>query len=225
MILSIIRRVLAGLRWATAHPKTTGGLLAAGTAGWVALCFSLGYQIPSVDRHPSWQPFPALSNPQLVIEKIPDSIFGPRFGHRFPYPTEADTVTHYQTFNDEDGPVPVRGSWELYDDHRSLTNLRSVGFQVTENDFDSDVHFHLYIYPGNSSVTPDEPWNPHFRTFGHEYLELNVGGVKAYFKEADVPIVGTSLDDFYQYNHPIRRQDTLFLRYGLSNTNYAIYVR
>ncbi|MBD2716869.1 hypothetical protein KBK19_17630 [Microvirga sp. STR05] len=189
------------------------------------MCFSLGYQIPSFDRHPSWQPFPVLTNPQLVVVEIPDSVFGPQYGHRFSYPDEADTVLHYQTFNDFDGPQRVHGSWELYDDHRSLQNIRSIGFQATENDFDSDIHIRLHVYPGNSSVRPEEPWNPHFSTFGHEYLELNIGGVKANCKASDISVLSTSLDDFYQYNHPVRQQDTLFLRYGPENTNYCIYVR
>jgi hypothetical protein len=238
------------LRWVAglprAHPLATRWLVGGGL-GWVALCFALGYRLPAFDQHPAWRGFPALDNPYLVVEEIPDSLFGPRYSHRFPYPSEAAMVVRRGTLvgMDLDSTVEitsgyvVRNGWlagrdsavdieitdglELYDDYRrNLKNIHSVGFQVTENNFNSDIHIHLN-WGGNDMGRPREPWNPGFRKFGYEYLQLRLGDVTGHFKDQESS-ESTALDGFYQYNHPASRRDTLYLRYGPHKTNYRVYI-
>ncbi|MDO7847266.1 hypothetical protein Q5H92_12915 [Hymenobacter sp. M29] len=244
MALRFFFRQLA--RVARAHPHTVRWLAGGGVV-WVGLCFALGYRLPAFDRHPDWRGFPALNNPHLVVEEIPDSIFGHRYSHRFPYPSEAATVVRRGTLAgmDPDSTMEitsgyvVRKGWlagrdsavdleitdglEFYDDYRrNLKNFRSLGFQVTENEFESDIHMHLWT-GGNDPGRPSEPWSPGFYQLGYEYLQLNFGGETGFFKDRQSSM-STSLDGFYQYNHPTSRQDTLYLRYGPDNTNYRVYV-
>jgi hypothetical protein len=240
------------LRWVAglprAHPLATRWLVGGGL-GWVALCFALGYRLPAFDRHPAWRGFPALGNPYLVVEEIPDSLFGPRYSHRFPYPSEAAMVVRRGTFvgMDLDSTVEitsgyvVRNGWlvgrdsaadieitdglELYDDYRrNLKNIHSVGFQVTENDFRSGIRWPLSSWTGVAEMgRPREHWKPGFRKFGYEHLQLRLGDVTGHFKDQQSS-ESTALDGFYQYNHPASRRDTLYLRYGPNKTNYRVYV-
>ncbi|MBF9143940.1 hypothetical protein [Hymenobacter properus] len=233
-------------RVARAHPRTMWRL-AGGLMVWIAICFALGYRLPYVDRHPDWRGFPALSNPHFVVEEIPDFTFAQRYNHRFPYPSEAAMVVRRGrlvgmdsdstveitsgyvvrkgrlTGIDSAVDIEITSGWELYDNYRrNLKNIRSVGFQVTENEFDSDIHIHLWG-SGNDVGRPSEPWSPGFRKFGYEYMQLNLGGETAYFKD-EQSSQSTALDGFYQYNVPTSRQDTLYLRYGPTKTNYRIYL-
>jgi hypothetical protein len=197
-------------RWLTrlvrTRPKAISLLVGAGLA-WVGLCFALGYRLPWFDQHPDWGFFPALNNPRLVVEEIPDSIFAPRYSRRFPYPATADSTG--QTV-------------EFYEQYRTnIKNVRSVGFQVTDNDFEPG--FHLRLWPGPTDPgTGSQHLRTGFYNFGYEYLELRLGEERGFFKTQATAGV-TTLEDFYQYNQPATRQDTLFLRYNRSN--YRVYRR
>ena len=191
-------------RVARTHPWAVRGLLL-GLVAWVVTCFALGYRLPWFDRHPDWGYFPTLTNPRLVVEEIPDSVFAPRYGHRF----------HLLSNNEEE---------EFYSRSSSLKNLYSLGYQVTENAFHLDWEFDLYFggNPAGTGIERDNLWEPGFRNKGYEYMEVRLGQERGYFKgraTSNFPALGY----FHQYNYPMNQQDTLYLRCW--NTNYGLHVR
>jgi hypothetical protein len=173
--------------------------------GLVALAFALGYRLPWMDRHPEWEYFPGLTNPHLVVEEIPafDSIYG----RRFPFTREGVAAMFYD---------------DCY--RTNLQQVRSVGYQVTGNEFVSGIHWPLSSWPGAADMGhPDDlPVRRGFKTEGYQYLSLQLGSQVGYFKDRfrETP---TALTQFYQYNHPRTTRDTLYLRYR--EFSYRIFYR
>ena len=140
-------------RFARTHPWAVRGLLLWFVA-WVGTCFALGYRLPWFDRHPSWSEFPTLTNPRLAVEEIPDSVFARQYGHRFPYPEEADSTGR---------------QLEFYDDYP--TNLRKCPFRRLSAD-------QKYITPQPGLLTLERSRRPGclqdalakwFYSYGYEY--------------------------------------------------------
>ncbi|KAA9327088.1 hypothetical protein F0P96_17770 [Hymenobacter busanensis] len=187
---------------------------------WLALCFALGYRLPWFDRHPSWPEVPYLepsefrrvSNPRIAVQWLPD--FPQRYGHRFRFPGQAEDSS--RTF-----------FTDVY--RRNLRDIRYLGRQRTDNEFES--YFRPYIYPG-----PRDPGVPSigrkgmwFDQYGYEYYQLRIGPETGGFK-IHAPYYGSDsasdtllLDNFYQYNSPRSARDTLFFRYD--GLDYRAYVR
>jgi hypothetical protein len=173
--------------------------------GFVALSFALGYSLPGVDQHADWPEFPNLTNPHLVVEYIPafDSIYG----RCFPYPR---------------GGVDAM----FYDDsyRTNLQQVRSVGYQVTGNEFESGIHWPLSSWSGVADMghSDDLPEPRGFRPKGYQYLSVHLGSQVGYFKN-HFRWTPTALTLFYQYNYPRSTRDTLYLRYY--DHNYRIFYR
>jgi hypothetical protein len=165
--------------------------------GLVALTFGLGYHLPGADRHPDWQEFPYLTNPHLVVEYIPQ--FDSIYGHRFPFTREG---VRAMSFDD------------CY--RTNLQLVRSLGYQITHNDFRSGINWPLSSWTGvaeqNHPATHPAPRG--FSPAGYQYLSVQLGSEVGYFKGRfwETP---TYLTKFYQYNHPRTTRDTLYLRYRM----------
>jgi len=173
--------------------------------GLVALTFSLGYRLPWMDRHPDWEYFPGLTNPHLVVEQIPafDSIYG----RRFPFTRKGVQAISYR---------------DCY--RTNLQQVRSVGYQVTGNEFVSGIHWPLSAWSGSADIghPNDLPVRRGFKTEGYQYLSLQLGSQVGYFK-ARFWWTPSALIRFYQYNHPRTTRDTLYLRYW--DTNWRVFYR
>lgn len=185
-------------------------LLATGLAGLAGLAYAWaytqGYRLPGPDRHPDWPAFPRLTNPRLVVEPVPD--FADRYGAHYGFAT------------------PRLGYWaeDFSDCYRTnLRAVRRVGYQRTG----SDYHGHwnpLWAGGSGNSLGHEPPPEPLFTPSGTEYLALTLGGVTGYFRgEPHRNLDLTARADFYQYNYPGTRRDTLFLRFR--GTDYRIFVR
>lgn len=171
----------------------------------VALTFGLGYRLPWVDRHPDWPPFPYLTNPHLVVEEIPQ--FDSLYGRRFPFTREGVATPSYE---------------DCY--RTNLHQVRSLGYQVTQNDFRSGIRWPLSSWPGAADIGhPDDLPEPRgFIPKGYQYLSLQLGSQVGYFKVGfrETP---TALTRFYQYNHPRTTRDTLYLRHW--DQNWRVFYR
>lgn len=175
----------------------------------LGLAYGLGWRVPGLDRHPSWDAFPHLTNPRLVVEQIPD--FAARYGRRYHLPDSAVAKAR---------PLLVCRFEEYY--RTNLKSVRPLGYQHTGNYFTwGSWHFNL---GGGNETGPlkGELASPHFNPEGYEYLELSVAGAKGYFK-AKVYKNNNYLPYFYQYNYPAAATDTLFLRHA--SGDYRVYMR
>ena len=153
-------------RVARTHPRATRWL-AGGLVAWVGACFALGYRLPWFDRHPDWGEFPHLTNPRLVVEEIPDSVFAPRYSHRFPYPEEADSLGRRVEF--------------YHNYATNLRSIRSIGYQPTSNELHLNLDFFHWSGPADLGVySPRQPNG--FYCFGYEYLTLTLTDEVANFK-------------------------------------------
>lgn len=197
----LAKRVVLGLlQQPRRHPFITKIFFALGS--WVALCFLLGYRLPSFDQHPDWPELPQVTNPRFVIEVIPDTTFNKLYGKRFELPQE---------FHDE-----------TKDYSSSIRNVRFLGYRVLSNEFHSGISF---SYPGPNStghVDPHPTPSMQFSQRGYEYYELRLGQQTAYFKDIYFSPFPPLLF-FYQYNYPQSEQDTFFL-YSPPD-NYRIYLK
>jgi hypothetical protein len=184
------------VRLASAHPTAVRWLVGAVVA-WVGLCFALGCRLPWLDRHPDWPQFPHLTTPRLVVEEIPN--FEERYGHRFPF-VLARPWAEQGYFSD------------VY--RTNLRNVRSLGFQVTDNRFEPGFSLRLH-WPGPNSVgrRDDSPTRIGFHNKGYEYLEIRLGHESCFFKLTSFG-PHNEIARFYQYNYPRTIQDTLYLRFG-----------
>jgi hypothetical protein len=175
---------------------------------WVGLCFVLGYRLPWFDRHPDWPEFPRMSNPRLVVEYIPDSVFERCYARRFPQVLARQEDQQY----------------DFSDTYRTnLRNLRSLGSRVTDNDFTTGYSINTSFGGGNDPGRQSTPTSlARFDNDGYEYVELRLGQETTNFKHR-LPTTGSSLQWFYQYNLPRHSRDTLYLRYF--DTDYRIMYR
>lgn len=174
---------------------------------YIITIFGLGYRIPGNDKHPDWPLFPNHSNKNMVIEKIEnfDSIYGDRY--KIPTPI---TPTDVYLFVD------------YYE--KNVKNIKRIDFQIVYNEFDWGSRFRSGFSNTGGTVTPGyEPDPMKFDNYGFEYLELSIGESNTKFKFYDVHIKGTRLSNFYQYNYPKRKFDTLFFRF--EEDNYKAYVK
>jgi hypothetical protein len=181
-------------------------LLPTGLVGaLVALTFGLGYRLPGADRHPDWTAFPGLTNPHLVVEQIP--AFDSLYRRRFPFTREGVDAMSYA---------------DCY--RTNLQQVRSVGYQVTGNEFVSGIHWPLSSWPGAADIghPEDLPVRRGFIPDGYQYLSLQLGSQVGYFKSRfrETP---EALTHFYQYNHPRTTRDTLYLRHW--DQNWRIFYR
>jgi hypothetical protein len=174
-------------------------------AGLGALAFGLGYRLPGFDRHPDWQEFPHLTNPHLVVAQI--FAFDSLYGRRFPYPSKevaaGDFSSGYRT---------------------NLHQVRSLGYQITHNDFRSGIRMPMSSWTGVAEQNHSHtlPQKRGFIPQGYQYLSIQLGSEVEYFKER---FAGTSdnRELFYQYNQPSSTRDTLYLRHW--NSNWRIFYR
>jgi len=173
--------------------------------GSVALAFGLGYRLPGADSHPDWPAFPGLTNPHLVVEEIP--AFDSLYGRRFPFTREGVRAMSYA---------------DCY--RTNLHQVRSLGYQITNNDFRSGIRWPLSSWTGVADIGhPDDlPERRGFIPDGYQYLSLHLGSQVGYFK-ARFRETPTALTRFYQYNRPRTTRDTLYLRHW--ETNWRIFYR
>jgi hypothetical protein len=174
-------------------------------SGLVALSFALGYRLPGADRRPGWPSFPDLTNPHLVAETIP--AFDSLYGRRFPFTRKGVDAISYD---------------DCY--RTNLQQIRSLGYQVTEHDFESGIHWPLSSWSGGADIGhPDDlPKRRGFIPGGYQYLSIQLGSQVGYFK-ARFWGAPRTLTQFYQYNHPRTTRDTLYLRYW--DHNWRIFYR
>ena len=110
--------------------------------------------------------------------------------------------------------------YENYD--TNLRSVRSIGYQPTSNELHLNLDFLHWSGPADLGVySPRQPNG--FRSFGYEYLTLTLADETAYFKASGIADTYTKLYNFYQYNYPKSRYDTLFLR--TAHTNYRVFIR
>jgi hypothetical protein len=174
-------------------------------SGLLALAFALGYRPPGADRHPAWRKFPYLTNPRLVVEEIPN--FDSIYGRRFPFTRKGVMAMSYD---------------DCY--RTNLHLVRSLGHQITHNDFRSGIRWPLSSWTGVAEMGRRDTLHRKkgFIPAGYQYLRLQLGSEVGYFKES---FSGASDNRtlFYQYNQPRTTRDTLYLRYW--DSSWRIFYR
>jgi hypothetical protein len=173
----------------------------------LTLAYTSGWRLPGLDRHPSWDEFPHLTNPRLIVEEIPD--FDARYGRRYQLPAAVVEESR-----------PVNAYWFEAYYRTNLKSVRRLGYRRTGNTFDWGGWG--LSFGGNERGPAQGVTGPHFRPDGYEYLELTLAEQSGYFK-GEVYENNRYLPYFYQYNYPAAPTDTLFLRHASSD--YRVFVR